>query len=148
MGTNPRAPFPECATYEIEATRLSLQDLSDIFNGRAKSALSSDCKNLGVMVNPCGVDKSGAWTVYVYMAWYQWRMNRGAKRVRFQDYWDMCTPDHLKGPNVVCSIDTADESVRESYLAAIGKTYADFEKVWDDAIEGKKSNYAKVTINV
>ncbi|EKU98135.1 hypothetical protein Lepto7375DRAFT_7396 [Leptolyngbya sp. PCC 7375] len=143
----PRDPFPECATYDIDIARISLEDLREMFNGRSRSALHRDCRELEVACTH-GVDRDGAWTLYVYMAWYQFMRNKKVARVRRQRYWDMCTPDHLKRPGVKCSADTADETIRESFLTQIGKTYADFEQAWKKLVDTKKETYAKVTVDV
>lgn len=142
----PKDPFPECATHSIDADRVSLGDLSEMFNGRSRSALHGDCQELEVDCTH-GVDRDGAWTLYVYMAWYQCMKNGGTVRIHRQHYWDMCTPDHLKGPDVVCGPDTAVEVLREAFVARIGKSYDDFEQKWSKLVSAKKKKYG-VTIDV
>ena len=141
----PRDPFPECSTRTVDFDRLSLEDLSQMFGGRSKSALHGDCQELNISCTQ-GVDRAGAWTLYVFMSWYQWMKNHGAQRIHRQQYWDMCTPDHRKGPDVVCGPDTAAVPLREAYVTQIGKSYDDFDALWTQFLNRKKTK--RITINV
>lgn len=130
-----RDPFPECATYYIEDGHLSLSELSAMFNNRARSSVHKDLNELGIKCTS-GVNKDSAWTLYVFMAWYQFMKNLGVQKVYRHQYWRMCTPDHLREGK--CSAETASDELRMAFVTKIGKSYEDFEKLWEAQMKSRK----------